>query len=179
MKRHVIDRYHVIVETWGAERLAWAAERRRMKRTIEGLRAENARLREGKTMTRPESTVDQVLHTGYATWWAVVWIAAVVGEIVGWGPTEWLAWLVVFGAVELVAAIRRGRGDTWSEISWFLQGGKMARGLMAAWIGAYLAWRVYSIMDGAVSPGWVGPGVLGAGVASWLIPHFYFAGQKG
>lgn len=168
------ERYEAVVASWGAERQARIKERGQHLSTIDELRKENRRLRRGEMANAPKSTVDSVLHSGYAAWWALIWSVAVVGEIVGLNQDQWLAWLLSFGAVELVAAWRRGRGDTWSEVSWFLQGGKTARGLFASCLGIYIAFRFYSVTTR-------GPGaaILATGLGLWLVIHFYCSGEQG
>lgn len=121
-----------------------------------------------------------MIHRSYAIWWAVIWAFAPVLELLGVPDWAFGIWVGVFMTVEVVAAfVRQKRGDTWSEMAWFIGGEKKAKRALVTVLTTYIGWRAYALMPFAVAPDWVGPGILLCAFIVWIIPHIWLLGRHG
>lgn len=106
--------------------------------------------------------------------WALWFTVAVLAEIVGAARGQWMALLGALCALELLAVLRRAPGDTGSEHVWWWTGDRPGRAAMAGLLGAWVAYRIYS-----VTPGGAGPALLCLALAAWLVPHWATRGKTG
>lgn len=109
----------------------------------------------------------------YTAAWVAVFISGVTAEIIGLDNRFWLPWLLVFGAIEAAAlGLKRLKGTASAHV-WWWNGGKVGRALQTGSLGVWLSWHIF-----ALNPS-IGLGIFCAGLAVWLVPHFYTRGATG
>ncbi|MGE4191682.1 MAG: hypothetical protein AB7G12_17490 [Thermoanaerobaculia bacterium] len=119
------------------------------------------------------------LDRRYTVAWVVLFLAALVVELIA--PRSWY-WGALFGlgvVLELVAVFRPALGDTLSEQIWAWETNGAAwlwaRSLAVAGIALWIAFRFYEFGPG----GGVARAALAGGFCGWMLLHLLFRGRWG